>query len=486
MSDAGDVSFGLEVTKGTVAKFLLAGIGFVGTVVFARILGPTGFGGFYLLLAVVQLSKLPVDGVATASKKRFSEANADRGAIAGAIVAVVGIVSLLTVLGVWLARDALVSLSGLSDAPLLFVVLFVSLSLFVPFQGMLTATGRVGLTIWIDLFRSVLTLPLQIVLVLGGFGAAGMAYGLSLATFLSVPVTQYALGTLPAPPDRETFRDLWAFARYSTVAKFLGTAYSRFDVLLLGALLSPAAAGQYEVAMKLTLPAVLLSEVAGDGLMARVSNFETRGQAVAQELTNTLSFTSIVAFPMFFGGLVLAQPVVVTVYGPEYRAAAALLVGLALFRLFETQTGPLRQSLNGLDRPEVNVRASAVTLVLNIVLGVVLTLEYGPIGVVVATVIAEALRYVWLARVLHRQLSDSELLPRTLAEQAGAAVFMAIVVVGLHQVVAVRSWVDLAVLLTAGAVVYGVTLLAASEPLRQTIAAVLGDAGVDVARLRRD
>jgi len=486
MSDAADVSFGLEVTKGTAAKFLLAGIGFVGTIVFARVLGPTAFGGFYLLLAVIQVSKLPIDGVAAASKKRFSEADVDRGAIAGTIVAVIGLVSILAVLGAWIARDVLVSLSGLADAPLLFAVLFVSLSLFVPLQGMLTATGRVGLTIWIDLFRSALTLPLQIVLVLRGFGAAGMAYGLSLATFVSIPATQYALGTRPAPPDRETLRDLWAFARHSTAAKFLGTAYSRFDVLLLGAILSPAAAGQYEVAMKLTVPAVFISEVAGDGLMARVSNLETRGQAVAQELTNTLSFTSIVAFPIFFGALVLARPVVVTVYGPDYGTAASLLVGLALFRLVETQTAPLRQSLNGLDRPDINVRVSAVTLALNVVLGVVLTLEYGSIGVVVATVIAEALRYVWLARVLRRQLPDSELLPRTLAEQAGAAALMAVVVVSLHGIVPVRSWVDLSLLLAVGAAVYGTTLLAASEPLRHTVVAVLGDAGVDVARLRRD
>lgn len=486
MSDAGDVPFGLEVTKGTVAKFLLAGIGFAGTVAFARILGPTAFGGFYLLLAVVQVSKLPIDGVAAASKKRFSEADADRAAIAGTIVAVVGLMSLLAALGAWFAREVLVSLSGLVDAPLLFTVLFVALSLFVPFQGMLTATGRVGLTIWIDLLRSALTLPFQLVLVLRGFGAAGMAYGLSLATFATIPATQYALGIRPAWPRRETLWELWVFARHSTAAKFLGTAYSRFDVLLLGAILSPAAAGQYEVAMKLTLPAVLLSEVAGDGLMARVSNLETRGQAVAQELTNTLSFTSIVAFPVFFGGLVLAQPVVVTVYGPEYKAAAALLVGLALFRLLETQTAPLRQSLNGLDRPDINVRVSAVTLVLNILLGVVLTLEYGPIGVVAATVAAETLRYVWLVTVLRRQLPDSELFPRTLVEQASAAALMAVVVFGIHSVVAVQSWVDLSVLLSAGATVYGTAVFVVSEPLRHTVVAIIGDAGVDVTRLRRD
>ena len=86
-----------------------------------------------------------------------------------------------------------------------------------------------------------------------------------------------------------------------------------------------------------------------------------------------------------------ATALVVTVYGPEYTLGASLIVGIAAYRVLSTQTTPLSQTLNGLDSPDVNMRASSVALVVNITLGVVLTLLFGPIGVVVATILAETL-----------------------------------------------------------------------------------------------
>lgn len=71
---AGDMNLGLEVAKGFVAKMIQAVRGFVGAILFARILGPASFGGFYLLLSLVQLSDRPVQGIGTqrrnASRRR--------------------------------------------------------------------------------------------------------------------------------------------------------------------------------------------------------------------------------------------------------------------------------------------------------------------------------------------------------------------------------------------------------------------------------
>jgi len=48
MTQASEVPFGLEVTRGVLAKFLMAIIGFAGTIIFARILGPVALGGSIL------------------------------------------------------------------------------------------------------------------------------------------------------------------------------------------------------------------------------------------------------------------------------------------------------------------------------------------------------------------------------------------------------------------------------------------------------
>jgi O-antigen/teichoic acid export membrane protein len=305
-----------------------------------------------------------------------------------------------------------------------------------------------------------------------------MAYGLSLATMLTVPVTHYFLRMRPSLPDRETFHQLWSFARHSTVSATLGQVYSRLDILLLGALLTPAAAGQYEVALKLTMPAILVSDVMRDGLVVRVSNLQSKGEAVGADVTNALSFASVLAIPLFAGATVLSQPLVVTVYGPEYAEASTLLIGLGLYRVFVTQSGPLSETLNGIDRPDINVRIAAGTLALNVVLGVALTLHIGAVGVVIATVIAEGLKYAATGIAVSRLVEDVTLLPSTLLEQVGAAVGMAAAVFLVRDAVGIQSWLTLLAVVGLGVAIYGFVLLVLSEQLRHTVLNILSDAGL--------
>jgi len=86
------------------------------------------------------------------------------------------------------ASSWLATYTGLPDAPVLFVVLLFAVTLFEPLDLIVQARGRVGASMWTDTLRSLLTFPLQFGLIVPGFGAAGMAYGLAAATFLTVPV----------------------------------------------------------------------------------------------------------------------------------------------------------------------------------------------------------------------------------------------------------------------------------------------------------
>ncbi|WP_254761469.1 lipopolysaccharide biosynthesis protein [Natrinema marinum] len=473
MTDASSVSLGGETVKATAAKFTMAAVGFVGTIVFARLLGPTAFGGFYLLFALVKIADRAVIGWGTAVKKRYSEAGAAKEELLGSqLLFTAGWVALSAV-AVALAAPWLASYTGLPDAPILFLVLMAAVALYEPIDRVVQARGLVGASTWTDTLRSLLTFPLQLGLILLGLGAAGMAYGLAAATFLSLPVLWYFVPVGPAMPSRDTLEHLWSYAKYSSVNSLLGTAYDRFDVLLLGWLLAPAAAGNYEVAFKLTVPATFVMMAASSGLMARVSHRHSKGEGLSEDVSNTLAFVSIVAVPMFFGALALSERLVVTFYGAEYADAAGLLVGLALYQLVRTQSGTLSQVVDGIDRPDLNTRISAVTLGLNIVLGIALTLSVGAIGVVVATIVAETLRYVLVAFVVKRHVPETELLPRTLAEQVAASVLMFVVVVPTADAVVIDRWYHLLAVVAVGAAVYGATLAIISRKLRVTIEGVV-------------
>ena len=460
-TDASEVDLGAETAKATVAKFSMAAIGFAGTIVFARMLGPQKFGAYYLLFALVKIADLPVEGWAMAAKKRFSEGRtAKREILGGQLLFVsswIGVVFLVA----FLAAGRLASYSGIERAFVPFVILLAGESLYASTERLLQSRGRIGIATWTDALRSYLTFGLQLVLVLLGWGASGMAYGLAIASLLVTPVTLYYTGVLPAVPTIATVRSQWEYARYSLPSSVLGRAYERFDILLLGYLLTPAAAGMYEAALKLVTPARFVAETASSGLMARVSTLTSRGETFSSDVTNILSFSSILAIPIFFGAIPFARELIVTTYGAEYAGGAPLLVGIALYHVVMTQTMPLNQTVYGLDSPRKVMWVSATAIVINIVLGIILTLRFGAIGVVVSTLTAEVAMYVLYSKILREDTDGISFTPRPLLVQIAAGIVMFVVVAGIGVLVSTEtSRVALASTVLLGAVVYfGVTFV---------------------------
>jgi O-antigen/teichoic acid export membrane protein len=467
--------FGLEVSKGYVAKVVLAVVGFLGSIVFARVLGPTGYGAFHVVVAVAHVLDNPISGFGNACKKRISEYSHEPGEIltAGLVVATIGAI---VVFGGVLAVEQYVNYFDIENGPLFVGIVFTGIVFFKILQPMVAGVGEFGTAVVLDMLRSVITIPLQLFLVVVfGLGVGGMIYGLTVASLLTVPVALYVLGVRPTIPSRATLQSLWTYARFSIPNNFVGTAYSKLDILLFSAVLSSAAAGQYQVAMQLVLPGILLAAVMGSGLFAEVSSQVSRGKAVDREVTNNLAFASLFAVPVFFGVLAMPESIVVTVFGGKYREAGSLIVGLGVYQIIRTQATQISSVLSGHDRPDLNLWIKTVTLGTNLVLGIALVFQIGALGVVIATVVAEGTKYVLLTYYA-RQYVTYEFVPDPLRYQFLAGAVMFVVVELLHGWVGVSSWLDLLALVGIGALVYGVALMALSDVFMLTARSILDDA----------
>jgi peptidoglycan biosynthesis protein MviN/MurJ (putative lipid II flippase) len=137
------------------------------------------------------------------------------------------------------------------------------------------------------------------------------------------------------------------------------------------------------------------------------------------------------------------------------------------------------QTVKGLDRPDVAVWIAAGTLALNIPLGIGLTLQIGAVGVVIGTVIAEAVKYLAAAAWIRRTDPKIDIIPRTIFKQILSGLVMAGAVALLHLWIPVRSWVGLIVLVGAGAGFYATCLLVVSSRLRYTVVSVIQDADIN-------
>jgi len=475
MTGAGDMNLGLESLKGFSGKVLQAVLGFVGTIIFARVLGPTDFGGYYFLLSMIFIADRPLRGFGKAVEKRYSEAGASKSEIFGATLLTSALIFVIAGFIVFGLHDILVQETNLEQAPVVFMAIFVALGIFFPVQKMLGAEGWVSKQTWNDTLRSVFTLPLQLWLVLAGFGAAGMGYGLAAATLLVIPVALHFLRVRPTIPSKATAVSLWTYARYSTVSALVGKAYDRFDVLLLGTLLTTGIVGNYEVAYKLTVPATFLTSVIGSGLTPKVSNRRSQGQKVSADVSNAISYSSLFSIPVLFGTLAIPEVLIRTTYGSEYSGAGVFLIGLALYQVIYSQTLMYQHTLSGLNLPEVRLRINAVTLGINLILGILLLLYIGAVGVVIATIIAEFFRYVMSMLSVNHRLESINILPQTLFEQTFAGILMfAIVEIGQWRVT-VQSWIHLGFLVVLGGVAYIVALVMISPSFRFTVLSLYQD-----------
>ncbi|WP_435175817.1 oligosaccharide flippase family protein [Halorussus sp. AFM4] len=475
--DASEVSFRVEVLKGATAKLLMFVVGLAGSTYMARTVGPAVYGGFYLVLSLAQFAARFTHGFAGAGQKRLAETDTPNGEILGLTLGAIGLNSAVVAVGAVALAGPLRDYTGVADAPLLVAALFVAISTFVPMQFLLAGTGRVGVTNWIDLGRTAVRLPLQLALVAMGLGAAGMAGGLIAATAVWVPVTLYCLGVRPEVPSRATVASVWSHARWNILTNLAGKAYTRFDVFLIGALVTASAVGGYEVALELTVPATILSNVILDGLLARVSNLASLDRDVGPEITRGLAYSSLLAIPVCGLALALARPAVVTVYGSEYASAAGFVAGLGVYRVVQTQREPLNDAAKALDRPDATFRVSLVALAVNVVVGVPLVWYGSAVGAVVATIAAELVRWALLHRVLAAEGAEVARLPATVQSQFAAGAALVAAVLGLRAAVpaVTTGWHGLAALAATGLVTYGVVLFAVDVEVRGVARRALGD-----------
>lgn len=475
-TDTAELSLSRETLIAVAAKFVLAVTGFVGVVIFSRVLGVSGVGKYYAILAAAKLLSQISSGVNGAIKKRVSEVDTPSAEYFGlglaANAAFVVIVAVASVLVYPVVRERI--------GPFAFLVGFVgvvaSLSGFALVNRLYSGIGNPGASFWTDTLRSILTLAGQVTLLWLGWNVLGLLIGFIAGTVATTLVVFVIVRMRPRLPSRRTIRRTYEFARWNVVNGLLQNMYSRIDVLLLYAIVGSAAVGLYEPALRLVIPATFVSASIGDSLMVKSSGLDSLGRDVREDLENAVSYAAMLAIPIFFGCLVLAEPLMRVVYGPDFAAGATALILLAAFQLFNTFRDPFSDIVAGIDRPDLQFRVRVAILLIHLPLAVFFGLEYGLLGVVVATLFTEFVRAV-LYELLAWRLFEGVVLPRPVAHQVFSGLVMFGVVWWAARQIVITGWIRLLAVVGLGGAVYFLTLSITSRHFRTTVGDALAGVG---------
>lgn len=449
---------------------------FVGIALFARLLGATGIGIFFLFEAALGIFAIVSDfGVRDGVEKRISEGG-DVGALFSSGVVLKSLFLTPFILGVLLFRGEFNQYIG-AEVAVYFAVALVLREAAYLLIGVLRGELQVEETAVIRFSQHGVWFLTTLLLLYLGYDARGMILGLLAGLGAMLLIALYRVDLQIGTPSVEHMRTLFAYSKYSFVSSVGGTAYNWIDVLVIGFFLTQAAVGVYEVAWRVTMVVMLFSYALSTTIFPRISSWDAQDkqQLIESLIPKVLVLSFALTIPAVVGSSLLSKEILSVVFGPEYRTAWAVLIVLMVEKLFQAPHIVIGRSLQAIDRPDLGAKAAAVAMLLNLMLNVILVSLFGIIGAAIATTVAFSvnalLHALYLSRFVEIRFPYKEI-----AISGVATLGMACTLVVFKIVFPAGNPAGLAAAILLGALSYSVLLLSV-EPMRTSLRDIRRDLG---------
>ena len=230
-----------------------------------------------------------------------------------------------------------------------------------------------------------------------GFGVWALVFGALAHMVLRTIALNIARPFWKRPTlDFTGFADRAKFGGYISLTRILWYLYSQADVFIIGKLLGKTLLGYYSVAMHVaSLPMQKVGSIMHQVALPAYSQLQDNKELAASYALKASRAIAIIAFPVFFGISSIAPELVRLVLGEKWLPAIVPLQLLALvipLRTIQISVGP---AVNGMGRPDVNVK-NLIVACIAMPLAFYIGTFYGLLGVSLAWLIAYTLWFVFM------------------------------------------------------------------------------------------
>ncbi|MFC6993639.1 polysaccharide biosynthesis C-terminal domain-containing protein [Haladaptatus sp. GCM10025707] len=400
------MDFAKSTVKVFIANLVATIIGFVGIAFFAQELGPHLMGTFFLFQALLTVISIPADiGISNGVAKRISEGQNPGKTLSSALI-----LKTITAAGiagiVLLSRDYVNDFLGGEFAVYLAVGIvlqeFAKLSIEL-LQGEL----KVGKTALPTVAQQVVFVGAGSILVGLGFGVVSLIYALLLGFISMLGIGFFRSSTGFGRPTISRMRNLFDYSKYAVISTIGGHTFNWMDVAIIGVILTQADVGVYEVAWRVSVLTLIFSKALGRALFPQISKWASENEIskINEIISESMTLSLFLVIPAFFGSLLYSQEILSFVFGPEYAVAWIVLIILLAEKIFQAIHIVAGQALLAIDRPELAARATVISIITNLVLNIILILEFGIIGAAIATAISSLLNDILHIKYVYRYVS---------------------------------------------------------------------------------
>ncbi len=205
--------------------------------------------------------------------------------------------------------------------------------------------------------------------------------------------------------DRHILKALLIIALPFAIAGIFNRVYSYIDTILLSILAGDKFVGWYGVAYKLTFALQFIPAAFAASLYPAFSGyFVTSREHLVKTFERAFNYLMIVAIPIACGTIILADKIILKLYGLEYSPSILplqILMGSLIFIFLNYPVGSL---LNACNRQIINTINMGIAMVINVLLNILLIPYFTFIGASIASLSSATilffLGFIWTNRII--------------------------------------------------------------------------------------
>lgn len=235
-----------------------------------------------------------------------------------------------------------------------------------------------------------------------------LSFVLSVFIAMWAAVVQTRREALPsfAAASKSYAKEMVRYGLKSTFSQTVQVINVRFDIAMLGLLLSSELVGIYAVAAGLSMYIVPLSTALAPWIFVRVAQ-DTSGTSRRRNILRSVVATAGVAGTLAMGSAVLVPPLLPMLIGSEWSDSVAPFRILLLASVVRAVNFVLVSSANGLGKPGTGGFGEAVAAVATISLLLPLVTWMGVNGAAVTTLVAYSISGLTMLGMVMRHLADT-------------------------------------------------------------------------------
>jgi len=186
--------------------------------------------------------------------------------------------------------------------------------------------------------------------------------------------------------EKECFKELFRFSKWILISSLVRMLFLRLDVLMLSYLKDEQVVGFYSAGFTLAWSLDILIRSVTTVLLPKVSKL-TQNTQLRQYIKRSLRFT-IPVFLFLFPIIFIANPLILKLYGIEYKPSINVFKLLVIGRFTTIVSAPIGLVAHAINKPQIITFASILQLFMNFIGNYIVIPPYGSTGAAIVTLLS--------------------------------------------------------------------------------------------------